>query len=108
MVGIWEVCLCLNPEEQPQILRSTQDDNKLGDTNRGEGDTKVVSLRLPAYRWLFVSCVPVNIPQHSRLDSSGYGKESLLYQAQVWLERLTFRASDVVTANHCNRRPRED
>lgn len=38
VVGIWEVCLYLNPVEQPQILRSAQDDNKLGDANRGEGD----------------------------------------------------------------------
>ena len=39
VVGIWEVCLYLNPVEQPQILRSAQDDNKLGDASRGEHDT---------------------------------------------------------------------
>ena len=35
---------------------------------------------------------------------SKYGKESLLYRAQVWLERLTYRASDVVIATNCSYR----
>lgn len=35
---------------------------------------------------------------------SKYGKESLLYRAQVWLERLTYHASDVVIATNCSYR----
>ena len=35
---------------------------------------------------------------------SKYGKESLLYRAQLWLERLTYRASDVVIATNCSYR----
>lgn len=68
----------------------------------------VVSLRLRAYRRLFVSCVPVNSPQHLRLDPPNPGKSHcFVCRAQVWLERLTFRASDVVIANNCSYHPRE-
>ena len=35
---------------------------------------------------------------------SKYGKEGALYKAQVWLERLTYRFSDVVMATNCSYR----
>ena len=40
---------------------------------------------------------------------SKYGKKDMLYKIQVWLEKMTFRCSDVVMSTNCSyRRARYD
>jgi len=63
----------------------------------------IVLIALP-FKFLGVKYIFDHHDANPELYLSKYGKKGALYRAQAWLEKLTFRFSDVVMATNCSYR----